>query len=137
MKDFGEVWRREHRNSCMKQKKELSTLRAEAARLREALETIQIRAAFMNHPGESFFDNGEGVMIPDWRGELQQMESALASTPTTAEWLAARDEEMKRLGAAEWLEKEAADFYERFGTHFYESTTDSMQAEAARLRAGK
>lgn len=99
---------------------ELDAAMAEAARLREAL--VYCRREFESHAGEDY-----SVMICD---------EALDSTPTTAEWLAERDAEQRRIGAAEWIEKAAAENLERFGTHFYESTTDSMLAEAARLRTG-
>ena len=50
--------------------------------------------------------------------------------------LADRDARMRKEGAAEWLEKFAADNQERYGTYFVETTTDSLLAEAARLREG-
>ena len=64
--------------------------RAEAAEstvagLRRALEEVRIRAAFIGHPGEAFYDRGDGVMVPDWRDVLQQLEAALAASPAEHE----------------------------------------------------
>ncbi|MCV5968825.1 hypothetical protein, partial [Lactococcus petauri] len=46
--------------------------------LRGALYSFRIRVAFIGHPGERFWDTGEGHMLPDWRDELQESETALA-----------------------------------------------------------
>jgi small-conductance mechanosensitive channel len=54
---------------------------AHAADLRGALEEVRIRAAFVGHPGEAFYDRGDGVMVPDWRDVLHQLESVVARTP--------------------------------------------------------
>jgi hypothetical protein len=121
---------------------ELDTLRAEAARLREALEPFAARVK--QYPPWMWTAMVErekqGVVSGGFRvgGEeithmpamlLVDAESALTSTPTTAEWLAARDEQMKRIGAAEWLEanNERLDVLNRA----------DVASEAARLRAGK
>jgi chromosome segregation ATPase len=106
-------------------------LRAEVSRLREALKAIHKGACLTAQESRSRDD--DRYCLAD---VIQVANEALSST-TTAEWLAARDAEQRRIGAAEWLEKPAAENHERFGTHFYESTTDSFLAEAASLRAGK
>lgn len=43
-----------------------------------ALHSFRVRVAFIGHPGERFWDTGDGHMIPDWRDELAESEAALA-----------------------------------------------------------
>jgi hypothetical protein len=58
---------------------ELEAAKAWKARAVEALEGVKVRAAFIGHPGESYWDAGDGHMIPDWRGELLLIEDVLRS----------------------------------------------------------
>ena len=53
------------------------------ATMREALKEVRLRAAFVGHPGEAFYDRGDGVMVPDWRDVLTQLEEALNETTQT------------------------------------------------------
>lgn len=63
---------------------------AQVAVLREAGNEIMVRAAFIGHPGERFYDRGDGVMVPDWREELSALESAMIQTAAIASRYKAR-----------------------------------------------
>jgi hypothetical protein len=70
---------------------ECNSLMVRALLMQEALQAVKLRAAFIGWPAESFWDAGHGKMIPDWRKELQQIESALTLEPieslkTMEEW---------------------------------------------------
>jgi DNA repair exonuclease SbcCD ATPase subunit len=130
---------------------ELTEARAEAARLREALEPFAARVK--QYPPWMWTAMVErekqGVVSGGFRvgGEeithmpamlLVDAESALTSTPITAEWLAARDAEQRRIGAAEELEKVRTGWltsneYRPGIPEIWRYIAD----RAARLRAGK
>jgi chromosome segregation ATPase len=84
----------EYLRQCGQLVEERDTLRVEAARLRKALEEADRHLSSMG-----------------WT--VNRVQSALSSTTTTAEWLAARDEQMKRLGAEEELRNLAAEWRKR------------------------
>lgn len=67
----------------------IDTLRAEAARLREALGGAANRI-------ESIMETEPHLHLAE---DLALYRTALSSTPTTAEWLAARDAEQRRISA--------------------------------------
>jgi hypothetical protein len=125
---------------------ELTEARAEAARLREAL--IWQRDAMDTG---YFLSKGYYYCQECTANALDQasvrhteacpfgnIESALTSTPSTAEWLAARDAEQRRIGAAEELEKVRTGWltsneYRPGIPEIWRYIAD----RAARLRAGK
>jgi hypothetical protein len=118
---------------------ERETLRAEAARLREALDVARVKFDWIR----------QNVIRPDIGREFatpwhaagtahEEVVFALSSTPSTAEWLAARDEQMKQIGAAEELEKVRTGWltsneYRPGIPEIWRYIAD----RAARLRAGK
>ncbi|KRG65203.1 hypothetical protein ABB26_05205 [Stenotrophomonas humi] len=55
-----------------------------AAPVVEALKRIKLRLHFLDMPGESMWDRGDGVWVPDWRYEIQLIEHVLHGRPFTA-----------------------------------------------------
>lgn len=98
-------------------------LRAEVARLREALKAIHKGACLTAQESRSRDD--DRYCLAD---VIQVANEALSST-NTSEWLAARDAEQRRIGAAEWLEKNN----ERLDTMNHWDVIE----EASRLRKGE
>jgi hypothetical protein len=111
-------------NEALRQERD--TIRAEAARLREALECVPVDLIHAIENG----DTGANVFLST--GSCKLIGAALNSTPATAQWLAARDAEMKRIGAAEWLEanNDRLDVLNRADV-----AADSAKAEITRLQA--
>jgi hypothetical protein len=98
---------------------ERDTLNAEAARLREALEEADRHLSSMG-----------------WT--VNRVQSALAGTTTTAEWLAARDAEQRRIGAEVALTKAALSMYDTEAAEEYTNqVVQWLRDRAASLRAGK
>lgn len=50
----------------------------------EALKRIKLRLHFVDMPGESMWDRGDGVWVPDWRYEIQLIEHVLHGSPIKA-----------------------------------------------------
>jgi cation diffusion facilitator CzcD-associated flavoprotein CzcO len=62
---------------------------------------------------------------------LDQYEPTPDNQPSALDWLARQRAE----AVAAWIEKQVAENLERYGTHYYERTTDDLMREAAAFRA--
>jgi hypothetical protein len=112
----------------------LEAARAGEARAVEALGTLNHAAkiAISTNYGNSE-DEDTPLTIRLLDGTCDATDELLASTQPALDWLAQRERE----AAAEELERMCLENEERFGTHFLETTTDSLRDRAAALRAGK
>lgn len=74
---------------------ERTRLLADNVALREALENVKVRVAFIGHPGEAFWE-ANGIMLPDWRSELAAIDAALTAPATDAALVSIRRAEFER-----------------------------------------
>lgn len=63
-------------------REQLAAAQLENQKLRGVVEAVRLRIHFIGWPAESMVDRGDGVMAPDWRKEIQLIESvALYAAP--------------------------------------------------------
>jgi hypothetical protein len=102
-------------------------VKRDAARAGEA-RAVEAIKGLLNQLHEFDFEIDGSVEFFD---SVQQCRDATDNTQPALDWLARQRAE----AVAAWIEKQVAENLERYGTHYYERTTDDLMREAAAFRA--
>jgi cation diffusion facilitator CzcD-associated flavoprotein CzcO len=106
---------------------ERDAAQAGEARAVEALRAVV--AAVLPHEEDTW--TMKGSALRHVHRVLDQYEPTPDNQPSALDWLARQRAE----AVAAWIEKQVAENLERYGTHYYERTTDDLMREAAAFRA--